>query len=228
MSVKKYFPPEYSVAQFHCPHCGVFADQLWSYMRAIGDYSTFYDLSEVNFFEELLPTKYVISYCKHCDQTSLWVDKQMVSPKTIPVQDPNEDLSEDIKKDYIEAARILNDSPRASAALLRLALQKLCKELGGEGKNINDDIASLVRKGLNPLVQKSLDSLRITGNNAVHPGEIDLIDEPERVLKLFDLVNFVAEKMVSEPNEIRTFYDSLPESSKKQVGNRDKLLIKTK
>jgi len=42
------------------------------------------------------------------------------------VEAPNSDLSEDIKKDYLKAANIFTDSPRASAALLRLALQKLC------------------------------------------------------------------------------------------------------
>ena len=98
---------------------------------------------------------------------------------------PNSDLHDDIKSDYLEASSVLADSPRAAAALLRLALQKLCKQLGEKGENINDDIKSLVAKGLNPLVQKSLDALRITGNNAVHPGEINLTEDPARVVKLF-------------------------------------------
>lgn len=51
-------------------------------------------------------------------------------PKKIIVDMPNEDLSEEIKKDYLEAAIIFNDSVRSSAALLRLALQKLCIQLG--------------------------------------------------------------------------------------------------
>ena len=64
----------------------------------------------------------------------------------------------------------------------------------------------MVLKGLNPLVQKSLDALRITGNNAVHPGEINLQEEPERVIKLFELINFIANKMITEPKEIEGFY----------------------
>src|SRR3989304_8987725 len=134
---------------------------------------------------------------------------------------PNDDLADEIKKDYIEAAIIFNDSPRASAALLRLSLQKLCKQLGEKGENINTDIANLVKKGLNPLVQKSLDSLRITGNNAVHPGEINLDERSEKVLKLFELINFIAEKMVTEPKEIESFYENLPEDAKKAVEKRD-------
>jgi len=59
---------------------------------------------------------------------------------------PNQDLNADIIADYNEACRIYNDSPRASAALLRLALQKLCKQLGETGENINEDIKKLVKK----------------------------------------------------------------------------------
>ena len=95
-------------------------------------------------------------------------------------------------------------------------------QLGEKGKNINDDIKNMVSKGLSPLVQKSLDSLRITGNNAVHPGEINLQEEPDKVLKLFKILNFIAEKMISEPKELGNFYESLPENDKKAVDKRDK------
>ena len=105
---------------------------------------------------------------------------------------------------------------------MRLALQKLCKQLGEKGENINDDIRSLVAKGLNPLVQKSLDALRITGNNAVHPGEIDLSEEPGRVVKLFSLINFIANKMITEPKEIELFYDELPVGALDAIERRDK------
>lgn len=75
--------------------------------------------------------------------------------------------------------------------------------------------------GLNPLVQKSLDALRITGNNAVHPGEINLEEKPEKVLKLFELLNFIANKMITEPREIENFYTGLPEGALDAVKRRD-------
>lgn len=145
----------------------------------------------------------------------------MIYPRKIVVEQPNSDLSEEIQKDYLEAANVLADSPRSAAAILRLALQKLCKQLGEQGENINDDIGALVKKGLNPAIQKSLDALRITGNNAVHPGELDLVEEPERVIKLFGLLNFIAEKMITELNEINSFYEGLPEGAKEAVEKRD-------
>lgn len=145
----------------------------------------------------------------------------MIYPKKIPVEQPNADLSDEIKRDYLEAANVLSDSPRSAAAILRLALQKLCKQLGESGENINTDIGNLVKKGLNPAIQKSLDALRITGNNAVHPGELDLIEDTERATKLFGLLNFIAQKMITELKEIDSFYSGLPEDALKAVEKRD-------
>ncbi len=134
---------------------------------------------------------------------------------------PNIDLDQDIQDDYMEAAKVLDDSPRSAAAILRLALQKICKQLGEKGENINHDISELVKKWLNPTIQKSLDGLRITGNHAVHPGELDLTEDKDRVLKMFELINFIAEKMITEPKEIEGFYTELPESDREAVKKRD-------
>ena len=63
-------------------------------------------------------------------------------------------MPDDVRADYDEANSIANASPRGAAALLRLAIQKLCKHLGKPGKIINDDIAALVTDGLPPKVSR--------------------------------------------------------------------------
>src|SRR5258708_22812888 len=92
------------------------------------------------------------------------------------------DMPEDVADDYNEARAIFVSSPRSSAALLRLALQKLCKHLGEPGKDLNTDIGALVAKGLPTQIQQALDVIRVIGNNAVHPGQIDIREEKELVL----------------------------------------------
>jgi hypothetical protein len=130
------------------------------------------------------------------------------------------DMPKDITDDYNEARAIFGSSPRSSAALLRLALQKLCKHLGEPGKDLNTDIGALVAKGLPTQVQQALDVIRVIGNNAVHPGEIDIREEKESVFMLFGIINFIVNEMITRPQEIAKMFNNLPEKSKKGIEQR--------
>ncbi|MBL6936207.1 MAG: DUF4145 domain-containing protein [Alphaproteobacteria bacterium] len=208
MAGEKHVAPAKDVKAFHCPYCGVFAYQIWraGYWVAPGA-TPIPDLST--------------SACSHCGKIAIWVAEIMVSPVAGTAPPPNTDLPADISEDYEEARSIVARSPRGAAALLRLSIQKLCKHLGEKGKNPNDDIASLVKKGLPAGVQKALDTVRVTGNESVHPGTIDLRDNSELAGALFGLVNFIAEKMISEPKEIDAIYNSLPSEKLNAIAKRD-------
>lgn len=221
MSKSEHFPPALGKGEYHCPHCNVYAKQFYAHLHAISQFNWSSLVDQQSKFNEPLPSDFIVTKCQRCQKLVVWVGGNIIFPRRMIAPLPNSDMNDQIKVDYIEAGIIFSDSPRAAAALLRLALQKLCKQLGEKGENINDDIKNLVAKGLNPLVQKSLDALRITGNNAVHPGEINLEEEPERVLKLFDLLNFIANKMITEPKEIESFYSALPEGARDAVKKRD-------
>ncbi|HCG5094773.1 TPA: DUF4145 domain-containing protein [Vibrio parahaemolyticus] len=109
-------------------------------------------------------------------------------------------------------------SPRGSAALLRLGLQKLCKHLGKDGKNINEDIRGLSKDDiLPPKVIQVADTVRITGNNAVHPGEMSEEDFDYVASKLFDLLNFIVRKAITEPKELDELYHRTPEKPRKSA-----------
>jgi len=123
-----------------------------------------------------------VSRCYSCSKLALWHHQSLVYPAFRAGSSPNEDLDEDIRNDIDEARSILNLSARGAAALLRLAVQKLCKQLGESGKDINNDIQSLVTKGMDPHLQQAFDAVRVIGNEAVHPGELDLRDDRDTAI----------------------------------------------
>lgn len=162
-----------------------------------------------------------LSQCYHCKKNAVWIHGNLIFPdRKIGVM-PNQDLPDEILRDFEEARTILGLSPRGAAALLRLCVQKLCIHLGEKGKNIDDDIASLVKKGLNPLVQKSLDIVRVIGNEAVHPGVIDLSDDRDTASQLLNLINSIADQMISHPKQVEAMYEKLPESKRAAIEKRD-------
>ncbi|MEP0210514.1 MAG: DUF4145 domain-containing protein [Paracoccaceae bacterium] len=162
-----------------------------------------------------------ISRCYNCNELALWIVGQMVFPQRGEAPPANQDLPPEIARDYDEASSILDLSPRGSAALIRLAIQKLCKFLDQPGDNINADIKALVAGGLDPRVQKALDAVRVVGNNAVHPGQMDIQDDRATAESLFKLLNLIVEKMISEPKHVDEVYDALPASARKAIEKRD-------
>ncbi len=211
--------PEFKADAFHCPMCGTYAHMIW---RRLHD-------QESN-------TLYYEATCSKCEAPSLWrVTKyvngnygrsdesaEMLYPDNGVAALPEQDMPEDVKSDYIEAARIFSKSPRGSAALLRLGLQKLCKHLGESGENINTDIRNLASKNvLPPLVVKVADTVRIVGNCAVHPGEMTDEDIDHVASKMFELLNFIVKKGISEPRELEALYALTPAGPRQAAENRD-------
>ncbi len=162
-----------------------------------------------------------LSKCYRCNALSVWVGRRLVYPETYTEFQATEDMPEAVKRDFHEAAAIFGRSPRASAALLRVAIEKLCNEINGRNLSIFNGIGELVKKGLDDKIQKALDIVRVTGNNAVHPGQIDIKDTPEDAQRLFKLVNLIVEKLITIPKEIDAVYEGIPENKRKEIERRD-------
>lgn len=241
--------PIYRGKKFQCPHCHVTAQQTWfdadlaaEAANQIVEHVFFdhrtriqsYQQESISYFKKLLEaankthiSKYVpygfsVATCLSCNKISLWVNKEMVYPKASNVSPPNDDLDNEIKDLYNEASKIVGDSPKGATALLRLALQLLLKQVGKSGKNINDDIKELVAEGLNQRIQQALDLVRVVGNNAVHPGKIDLNDGKDIAVKLFQILNFIADEMITKPKALEALYANvIPDQTKIHIDQRD-------
>ena len=199
MSKTPYTPPTFGEKAFNCPHCHVYAAQRFSWStHATNDEYSIYS-----------------SQCYSCGKNCIWIDEKLTIPDIVGVQQANNDLDDDIKTLYDEAGSILHKSPRAAAALLRLALQKLCKQLGAKKNNIHDDIIFLRdNKNLSPEIMKAMDAVRITDNEAVHPGTIDFNDNEKIAEHLFSLINFIADSLITQPKAQEAYYKTLPDGKK--------------
>ena len=207
----RHVSPARTLEAYTCPHCGVYASQShFSSHANLGSRFVGHDP------QRPLGT----TQCRHCEQYSVWFGSAMLYPNRGAAPPPNPDMPDDVRLDYEEAAGIQLISPRGAAALLRLAVQKLCTHLGEKGGSINEDIKSLVAKGLHPTIQESLDIVRITGNNAVHPGQINT-DDPKVVENLFPLLNLIVEEQITRPMKVKKLYEDLPASDLNTIEKRD-------
>lgn len=215
---KKYVSPDKLKSSFTCPHCGILS--LMHYVNLYFDGSEFISLKEPDF--SFRSNSVHIASCQNCEKKIIWIDNTYVYPDIV-AEEANPDMPDSVKQLYDEAGLIYNKSPRAACALLRLAIDRLCNELGETARDINKNIGALVSKGLPEIVQQALDVVRVVGNKAVHPGQIAFdVDDINTAIMLMQLLNLIVEKMITEPNKINSIYQALPESYKKAIENRDK------
>ncbi|SRR6266498_437730 len=220
MSTAPYTPATFELKAFNCPHCGTYAKQNWWYVVKIDRFFA----SGIS--HNIYPRDYVNGFkcaqCESCNNHTIWLREKMIYPSSGTAPLPNPDMPHDVKEDFEEARSIVSLSPRGAAALLRLSIQKLCKHLGGTGENINSDIGTLVKNGLPVKLQQALDSVRVIGNNAVHPGQIDLTDDVDTANKLFVFINIICDNQITQPKQINEFYiDKIPDHLKDAIDKRD-------
>ena len=206
-NAQNHVPPVFKRTGFHCPQCGVFAHQTWGSLI----------LSRPS---HVLP-EIKASQCACCHKRAYWISEELVHPTTSTAPLPNPDMPVDVRDEYDEARSILDKSPRGAAALLRVGVENICKHIGVKGGSLNKQIKCLVDRGLSPDIQRALDSVRVIGNNAVHPGQMDLRDDRDTAEALFSLVNLIVEKMISDPKKISEVFEKLPEGARDAIKERD-------
>ncbi|MBF7144136.1 MULTISPECIES: DUF4145 domain-containing protein [Pseudomonas] len=208
--------PTFKGKSFTCIHCSTLTTMRW--------WRLFFNENGYNQRSGLF-----LCECFNCEKRSIWIPDdeeeetgRLVFPTSISSPRAHDKIPENCASDFEEARCICGDSPRGAAAILRLCLQKLLAHLGGEGEHIDTDIKKLVASGLDPHIQEALDVIRVTGNNAVHPLEMNLEDDQDSVLVLFEMINLIVEERIARPQRIRERFDNLPEKAKAAIEKRDK------
>lgn len=210
-----YIPPTFEGEAFHCPHCGAYAHQKWQDLRwsKRGTGNTGWGQ----------PYDGRLNKCQKCGEYGIWVNGQQVFPQDSLAPLPNEDMPDEVKKEYNEARRVVAESPKAAAAILRLAMEKLAEDLTGtKDQTLYQNIGDLLDEGrIDGRIQQALDSVRVIGNDYVHAGEIYHNDDAETALRLFKLVNAIVEMTISRDNLIKETYTEIPENKLEGIRQRD-------
>jgi len=243
----RYVPPGTHKQSFTCPRCGVLAQQKWyplrydpgdwiarisEWARAISierDYSSLdpflRQVSELP--SALIPViesqnHLTIAFCQHCYGFTLWLGDAMIYPRVGEAPPPHEEMPPQIRKLYEEARGVLPASPRASAALLRVALEGLLEEAGYRQERLADRLEKAREDGkLSADTYKLAETLRYAGNAAAHyePWKIDPSqgeEDREMVYHFFVFVNEVTEELVAKPRRLREMVRKINEKVRKE------------
>jgi hypothetical protein len=141
----------------------------------------------------------------------------LLYPATTPPRTLPETVDEDIAREFLEAAKVLPVSPKASAALSRRCLELMLTKRGHTQSKLVDKINS-AEKEVPSYLRSMMDMVRLLGNicahakEDVHTGEIVEVESHE------------AELMLQILERLADFYYVQPaETDKKLAGVRSKV-----
>lgn len=227
--------PSSNKDNFICPFCGAYSIQHRTHQ-------TLLELTAKDYYYS-----FVFRKCNACERVSIFrlknkkdtlpnppetcfEEEELVYPKILNVVEPNPDMPEDVKNFFNEARSVSDNSTRAATALLRIATEKLVKDLlalkGTEYANtkMHDAIERLYKeKNLNLSIYKALMSLKLFGNEASHPNE-DLSrfeeyfsNDKDLMNELFKLLNLIVDDLISKPKQIEELFNSAPRKNTAQT-----------
>lgn len=204
--------PHLHSSSFVCPACGVLTHHIWDRLTASSD--------SVKLKGQ---PSWWVSMCLHCKGNTIFNGYQRVYPVGLGGPLPASDMSAPVRAIYEEARAVASASPRAAAALLRVAVEMLVDHLEPGKAKLNSKIGKLVERGLDPQIQQMLDTVRVFGNEGgAHSGKINMNEQPEVLGMLMFCVNTIVEGMITYPKRIAEVYSTLPVEQRKGIEDRDR------
>lgn len=203
--------PELRSSSYVCPHCGVLTHHIWNQIPS--------DLGGVKLRR---PEIWWASMCMHCRGNTVFRGSQFVYPVGLVGPLPAADMPPAVREVYEEARAVASASPRAAAALLRVAIEILVNDIEPGSGKLFVKIGKLVGRGLDPQVQRMLDSVRVFGNEGgAHPGEINMQEQSEMLQVLMFCVNTIVERIIAYPKQIAKVYEHLSPEQLESIATRD-------
>ena len=210
-----------------CPHCGAKTQQ--NYLnKLIGSYQyTITSKSYPRHTSHHETDRFVIQditmlRCCACEKYIIFKDETQIYPIEANIESPNDDMPEDIKKDYNEAKNIFNLSIRGSCALLRLALDKLLIHLKINDKTLYNKINTYCERfEPDETIKQALHTIRIVGNESVHPGTFNIEDNEDIALLLFEILNDITYDTITKKKKRTEMFKRLPKNKTKNINDSD-------
>lgn len=139
--------PGYYKTAFPCPRCSVLCPQNWYSITKGTPGEQLVNIVKVDIEMIQARNRRVMNYgliegasdydwnldlsiCDYCNEYTIWENEKIIYPFTIELPSAHIDMPGEVKGIYEEAAMVFKHSPRASAALLRLAIETLIPMLG--------------------------------------------------------------------------------------------------
>ncbi len=121
-------------------------------------------------------------------------------------------MSEEEKQLFNEAKDIFDISPKAAGALLRSVIERILRDKFQEkySKSFLGEILSKpeVKNALSNEIIQLCETCRLIGNDATHSSLIIYEDESRaQVELLFELINAIAEELLSKPRKRQEMLD---------------------
>ncbi len=229
--------PRFKATAFICPHCCRNEHQVWGNPIIIHKSSNSWDCYNLRFSE-----------CQWCHWRMVWIDhlnpiywitawkeSNIVFPinynKKLKINF-SKDTPQIVANDLKEAASIVDLSPRWACALLRLSLQKfldiIIVRVSWKKKNtIDESIKFLLEKDIiSNDINNIMHTLRIVWNEAVHPWLMDLEDNKDIALKMFEFFNYLVKTIITDNKEKIKIFNMLPENKRKDAIKNNELIAK--
>lgn len=144
---------------------------------------------------------------------------QIIWPELAPRELP-EQVPDPMRSLYREASKAENAGAlRGAAALYRAAVEEFVRDLGAEGRNLEERIDALAEKGVDDDIVNDLHEARLTGNWSLHEGIEFAADE---IADVAQLISDAAEIVYVEPARREAMRQSRAERRRRRSeGERD-------